>query len=135
MTALTLNPFYTGNNVTKFRLKTEETSEFLSENSQSTLIQELESAYTSVTATQIDKNAELAELIADKNNLIIQRNKILDHFFRRYIPRYKKELAIINRKLDQLDQHIYLLEKEDFLKESDLNQLLSNIKASIEKYS
>lgn len=64
-----------------------------------------------------------------RDELILLRNKILDNPFKKYFPKFKRELAKINYYLDQLDKELYLVERKisitQYECEEEIREILS----------
>jgi len=68
----------------------------------------------------------------EKKNLILQRNAILDTTLMKFLPRFKRKIAEIDRRLDGLDLKIY--EKESKPHYLEIETILLNIKNELKEF-
>jgi len=86
-----------------------------------------------VTSLQKTKAEEIEKIINEKNILIDKRNKIFDNPIKHLL--FRKKILEIDAQIDVLDLQLYLLETENSIKKSDLDEMISTAEMRLEKYS
>jgi hypothetical protein len=85
-----------------------------------------------VTTLQSTIGQEVEKIRREKEPYIQERNAILGNSIKYFF--YKKRLAEIEAKLDELDMLIYLLETRNTIKQSTLDEIIATSKARLDKY-
>lgn len=94
--------------------------------------QKLEAQLSSVSQLNVLSYYNLMKL---KESYIFARNEIIDSFFKYFIPKYRRRLREIDLRLDELDLQIYMFERENSVKETELREIIHLAEEKLEKYS
>lgn len=98
------------------------------------LIRELESKSVATTLP-LTRSQKIKDLTNKKDIFIKQRNEIMDSLFRIYLPWNRKKLKDIDLEIDKIDLVLYELEKEDKLKISEIDKIVSFAEKRLEEQS
>jgi hypothetical protein len=116
----------------RIRQESEDSSTFNHEGTVARIRRNIESAMVATTL-QDSNSQKIEKIISEREPFIIERNRILDNPIKYLF--YRKKLREIDAKLDALDLQIFLLETENSISESELNEVISTAEAKLKKYS